>query len=64
MRKPVLGVSGFLAVQLQKMATGLKFQIKIGEGLYYPCSENKGPDQLRSYCKSLFFANLQQSYGP
>ena len=29
------------------MARGLKFWIKIEEGLYYPCSENKGADQLR-----------------
>ena len=37
------------AVQLQKMATGLKFRIlKVG-GLYYLCSENKGVDQLRGY---------------
>ena len=34
------------AVQLQKMARGLKFRIKIEEGLYYRCSENKGADQL------------------
>ena len=44
--------SGFLtksdtnpAVQSQKMATGLQFWIKGGEGLYYLCSENKGADQ-------------------
>ena len=37
------------AVQLQKMARGLKFQIKIVGGLYYLCSENKGADQLRGY---------------
>ena len=37
------------AVQLQKMARGLKFRIKDEEGLYYPCSENKGADQLRGY---------------
>ena len=24
--------------------------MKEGEGLYYPCKENKGADQLRSYC--------------
>ena len=36
-------------VQLQKMARGLKFQIKEVEGLYYLCSENKGADQLRGY---------------
>ena len=55
------------AVQLQKMARGLKFRIKKEEGLYYPCSENKGADQLRSYreadlrlcfciCKTLVFS--------
>ena len=37
------------AVQVQKMARGLKFRIKKVEGLYYPCSENKGADQLRGY---------------
>ena len=31
------------------MVRGLKFWIKIEEGLYYPCSENKGADQLRGY---------------
>ena len=35
------------AVQLQKMARCLKFRIKEVEGLNYPCSENKGADQLR-----------------
>ena len=34
------------AVQSQKMVLILK-----GEELYYPCSENKGADQLRSYCE-------------
>ena len=37
------------AVQLQKMARGLKFQIQKVEILHYLCSENKGPDQLRGY---------------
>ena len=37
------------AVQLQKMARGLKFWIWKEEGLSYQCSENKGADQLRSY---------------
>ena len=37
------------AVQLQKMARGLKFRIYVVEGVYYPCSENKGADQLRGY---------------
>ena len=31
------------------MARGLKFQTWLVEGLYYPYSENKGADQLRSY---------------
>ena len=55
------------AVQLQKMARGLKFRIKEVEGLYYPSSENKGADQLRGYreadlrlcfriCKMLVFS--------
>ena len=37
------------AVQLLNMACGLKFGIQKVEGLYYPCSKNKGPDQLRGY---------------
>ena len=37
-------------VQLQKMARCLKFGIKVIEGLYYPYSESKGADQLRSHC--------------
>ena len=39
------------AVQAQKQARSLKFRIK-EEGVYYPCSENKGADQLRSYCEA------------
>ena len=35
------------AVQPHKMARGLKIRIKKVEELYYPCSENKGADQLR-----------------
>ena len=31
------------------MARGLKFFIQEGEGLYYPCSENKGADQLSGH---------------
>ena len=34
------------AVQLQKMSSCLKFRIEEVEGLYYPCSENKGADQF------------------
>ena len=55
------------AVQLHKMARGLKFRIYKVEGLYYLCSENKGADQLRGYreadlrlcfriCKMLVFS--------
>ena len=31
------------------MGRGFKFRIQEEEGLYYPCSENKGADQLRGY---------------
>ena len=37
------------AVQSQKMARGLKFWMWEVEGLYHPCSENKGADQLRGH---------------
>ena len=37
------------AVQPQKMVRGLKFRIKVVEGLHYPYSENKGADQLCGY---------------
>ena len=40
------------AVQPQKMARGWKFGIQKIEELYYPCSESKGVDQLRSYRES------------
>ena len=53
LRKPVFGVSDQSdtnrAVQPQKMARGLKFRLYVVEGLYYPCSENKGADQLRGH---------------
>ena len=52
------------AVQLQKMARGLKFRIEIEEELYYLCSENKGDDQLRGYRESdlcLLFSHQQNS---
>ena len=70
-RKSVFGVSDRSdtnrAVQSQKMARGLKFRIRVVDGLYYPCSENKGADQLRGYheadlrlcfciCKKLVFS--------
>ena len=55
------------AVQLQKMARGLKFGIEKIEGSYYLCSENNSADQLRGYreadlrlcfciCKMLVFS--------
>ena len=47
-RKSIFGVSDQV-VQPQKMARGLKFRIKVIEGLYYPCSENIVADQLRGY---------------
>ena len=71
MRKPMFWFQTWSntnqAVQLQKMARGLKFWIKEIEGLYYLCSENKGADQLRGYreadlrlcfriCKMLVFS--------
>ena len=40
------------AVQSRKMARDLNFRIYEVEGLYYPCSENKGADQLRGYCEA------------
>ena len=39
-------------VQSQKIARTWKFWIKKAEKMYYPCSENKGADQLRSYCEA------------
>ena len=40
------------ALQAQKQARSLKFWIYKVEELHYPCSENKGADQLRSYCEA------------
>ena len=39
-------------VQSQKQARSLKFWISEEEKVYYLCSENKGADQLRSYCEA------------
>ena len=39
-------------MQIQKVARSLKFRIEEKEKLYYPISENKGTDQLRSYCEA------------
>ena len=38
-----------VALQAQKMARGWKFGSWKVEELYYPCSKNKGVDQLRGY---------------
>ena len=50
MRKPTFwftnGSDTNQAVKPQNMTRGLKFRIWKEEGLYYPCSENKGADQL------------------
>ena len=37
------------AIQALKRARGWKLWIHKKEKLYYPCSENKGADQLRGY---------------
>ena len=54
------------AVQLQKMASGLKFWIKKVEGLPYLCSERKGADQLRvfvfAYAKCWFSHEAAQMF--
>ena len=56
MRKPVLGFptrsDTNRAVQLQKVARGLKFRIYEVQGFYYLCSENKGADQLCGYSEA------------
>ena len=53
MRKPTIWVptrsDTNRPVQSQKQARFLKFWMKEEEELYYPCSENKGADQLRGY---------------
>ena len=56
MRKPTIWVptrsDTNQTVQSQKIARSLKFRLNEEEGLYYPFSENKGADQLRSYCEA------------
>ena len=47
------------AVQSQKLARSLKFWIQKEKGLYYPCSENKGVDQMCRYCT----ADLRLCFG-
>ena len=66
-RKPVFGVSDHVrnqAIQPEKMARGLKFQIQKVEGLYYLCSKIKGADQLLGYHASdlrLCFPHMQNA---
>ena len=51
-------------IQSQKQARSFKFRIYEEEKLHYPCSENKGADQLRSYCEAdlrLSFSHVQKS---
>ena len=53
-RKPVHGGSDQVRQKLDCAPTAellrcWKFRIKEVEGSYYPCSENKGADQLRGY---------------
>ena len=50
-RKLVFGSDINQPVQLKTRASSLKFRIE-EEELYYPRSENKGADQLRSYCEA------------
>ena len=47
-REPFFRVDTNRAEQQQKLASGLKFQIKEEEGLLYLCCENKAADQLYS----------------
>ena len=65
-RKPVFSVSDKVRHKPGSTTKGLKFRIKVVQGLYYPYSENKGADQLRGYreadlrlcfriCKKLVF---------
>ena len=52
------------AVQLQKIASGLKFGIYNVEGSYYLCSENKGANKLSSYHTAdlgLLFWHMQKA---
>ena len=77
MRKPVFVVSDQVrhkpGCAAKKIARGLTFRIKEEEGLYYPCSENKGTDQLCGYrtadlrlcfriCKSRFSHDAAQIF--
>ena len=58
MRKPTILVSDKSdtkrPVQSQKLARIVNVWTQVEEELYYPCSENKGADQLYSYCTADF----------
>ena len=47
------------------MARGWKFRIYVVEGLYYPCSENEGADQIRGYreadLRTCFQSHMQKA---
>ena len=52
-RKSVFGVSHQVTnrpIHPKKKATIMKFWVSGEEEPYYPCSENKGTDQLCNYC--------------
>ena len=52
------------SVHLQKKPRCLKFCIQVEEELYYPCSQNKGADQLRSYREAeMVFVLCMQNVG-
>ena len=55
-RKPVFGLSEQVRYKqiltIQKVARGLKSQMKKEKGLYYSCSESEGADQLRRNSKA------------
>ena len=52
-RKPVFGVFDQVRHKPGRTATEDGYRLEISDlgsrGLYYPCSENKGADQLRGY---------------
>ena len=56
MRKPTICVptrsDTNRAVQSKRKARIMKFWLCVEEELYYPSSENKGDDQLRSDCEA------------
>ena len=56
LRKPIIRDSDQSdtnrSAQSRKQARSLKFLVYVEKKLYYPCSENKGADQLRSFCEA------------